>query len=138
MLTTVNLKPEIGLNDPRKTQKGGFCETFMVLKNFRERYCNAHAVELPAFSKSIILETCYPQARPFYRTILRMGETRVEAELNLLHDLASAESLGNLEGMVNGVYFATYLRTLGVVRKKLKLRLSGTRIVKAARSVFES
>jgi hypothetical protein len=67
-----------------------------------------------------------------------MGETRVEAELNLLHDLASAEYLENLEGMINGVYFATYLRTLGVFRKKLKLRLSGTRIVKAARSVFES
>lgn len=109
----------------------------MALKNFKERYCETHAIELPAFSKSIILETCYPQARPFYRIILGLSETRVEAELNLMFDLASAESLENVEAMINGVYFATYLRTLGAFRKKLKLRLSGTRIVKAAGSVFE-
>jgi hypothetical protein len=110
----------------------------MGLKNFKYHYCEMRGVKPDSFSKSIILETCYPQARSYYSILLKMGDARTEAETVLIHDLAEAESVQKMEAMINGVYFASYLKSLGTFRKKLKLRLSGSRIVMVAREAFAS
>lgn len=110
----------------------------MVQKTFREHYCNAYNVSSESFSKSIILQACYPHAQVFYQTLLKLGDTRVEPEVQLICDIQDIESVENLEAMINGVYFATYLRSLSVVRKKLKLRISGSKIIKMARTVFKA
>jgi hypothetical protein len=110
----------------------------MGFKNFNDRYCEMRGVKPGSFAKTIIRETCYPQARSYYIVLLKMGDARTEAERVLVYDLAEAESVHQLESMINGVYFASYLKSLGTFRKKLKLRLSGSRIVMVAREVFAS
>ena len=110
----------------------------MGLQTFKQRYCEIRGVKADAFTKSFILETCYPQARSYYNILISLGEARIEAEVDLLHDLEATDSLDQLETMINGVYFANYLKSLGNFRKKLKLRLSGSKIVKVGQEVFEA
>lgn len=91
-----------------------------------------------AFTKSFVLETCHTRACFFYSILFHLGETGIKAETDLLHDLASTETLERLETMINGVYFSSYLKTLQRFRKKLKLRLSGSKIVNLGRDIFDS
>jgi hypothetical protein len=45
--------------------------------------------------------------------------------------LGQSTNLEEIEGMVNGIYFTTYIRELTKIRRSFNLRLSGSRLVKS-------
>lgn len=49
-----------------------------------------------------------------------------------------SSKLEEIEGMVNGVYFTTYIRELTKIRRRFNLRISGSRLVKVAQNNKET
>lgn len=110
----------------------------MSTPTFSEIYCKQNDIQLEQFPEHLILETCYPKARLVYRLWIKFGCSSLSNELDLLSTMGQAATLEAIEGMVNGVCFATYLRELKGIRRKLNLRISGSRLIKLAKKCFQS
>ncbi len=109
----------------------------MSAPNFCERYCVLNQIPIDHFAEHLLLEACYPRARSLYGLWLKLGNSDISNELDLLMTLGQSPSLEDIEGMVNGVYFTTYLRELSGIRRRFNLRISGSRLIKVAKKCFE-
>ena len=108
----------------------------MSAPNFCEKYCVLNQIPLDKFSDTLLLEACYPRASPLYKVWLRLGNSDISNELSFLMTLGQSTNLEEIEGMVNGIYFTTYIRELTKIRRSFNLRLSGSRLVKIAKKCF--
>ena len=109
----------------------------MSAPNFCERYCTQHGITVEKFSEHLLLQACYPIARSMYRLWIKLGRSSLSNELNLLTTIGQSPSLDDVEGMINGVYFSSYLREIKSIRRRLNLRISGSRLIKIAKKCFE-
>jgi hypothetical protein len=110
----------------------------MSAPNFSERCCVLNQIPIEKFSETLLLEACYPRARSLYSLWLKLGNSNISNELDFLMTLGQSAKLDEIEGMVNGVYFTSYLRELTKIRRRFDLRISGSRLVKIAKKCFEN
>lgn len=110
--------------EPRKkTFKALFCERFE---------CSSLEYESHAFSVGL-----YRHARPFASLLARWTPEFFEEDTGFIRDLASAASRAEVLTELNRFY-GRNVRDRNWVRKVCHLRISGKRIQRLARSLFES
>jgi hypothetical protein len=109
----------------------GSCNTFSSM------YCGMNKIPIPSFEEHLLVRTCHKRSKALYLLAIRFGASTLEREKDLLQVLGQASSLEKIEAMINGVYFSSYLRDIGRFRRRMGMRISGSKLIHIAQESFE-
>ena len=102
---------------------------------FRELYCKKFSVPLDKYEKALFRHSLYRRTWPFYYLLKWWNKDYFEEDLLVIEELAQLRNLECFEPEV-GRFYGRMQRSKSFLRRRLKLRISGERLIQVKKQVL--
>jgi hypothetical protein len=103
-------------------------------RDFRQAFCEARQCDQEQFVELVFRECLYRHARPVAWSLTLLKPLIFEADLAMIKAIGQASSVAEIRNEVD--LHRYYAPPTGLLRRRLKVRVSGKRVVNLAAKVF--
>lgn len=107
-------------------------------ESFKQAVCRTCKLTEAQFEKHILLQCAYPSAKAHFWLASTLKHNTLNSERELIRDLEMKQSVEEVTKTIEGPTFLNYLGEIPKYRRKCKIRLSGSLIVRLAEKSFKS